>query len=138
MGAIKDAQSYFDGYQSDYVAITGNGNSDGAAFDTASHQMGITFLMGVAAYTDGDYELVIQDSADGSTDWQDVAAAKLLPQPGTAAVTLGAVTSDGDMLAKAGCFSTRRYVRARVTATSVTSGATVYVVIIKHGEYLPL
>ena len=138
MGAVRDAQSYFSVYKSDYTAISANGNTDGPAFDTADHEMGITFVMACCAYTDGDYELVIQDSADGSTDWTDIADGEKLPTPGTTAVTVGALTADGALMAKQGCFSTRRYVRARVTATSVTSGATIFTAIIKHGENLSL
>ena len=138
MGAVRDQQSLFDVYKSDFTAISSNTNTDGPAFDTADHEMGITFFMMILAYTDGDYELVLQDSADGSTDWQDIADAEKLPTPGTAAITLGALTADGAVAAKQGCWSTRRYVRARVTSTSVTTGASVLTGVIKHGEYLPL
>lgn len=137
MGAVRDAQAEYDVYKSDFTAISTDTNTDGPTFDTKDHELGITFVMACVAYTDGDYELVPQDSPDGST-WTDIPAAKLLPQPGTASVSIGALTADGAVMAKLGCFSTERYVRARVTSTSTTSGASIFTAIIKHGEYLPL
>lgn len=138
MSAVRDAQSMFDAYKSDFTAISTDTNTDGPAFDTKDHEMGTTFLIACVAYTDGDYELVPQESDDGSTGWTDIDAASLLPQPGTTAVSVGALTADGAVMGKLGCFSTKRYVRARVTSTGTTSGASIFTAIIKHGEYLPL
>lgn len=134
MSAVRDIASNHRGVLALSAAISTNTNTDGSAVDMADFELGVMFLMAVTAYTDGDYELVIQESADGSTGWTDVAAASLIG----ATVTLSAATAGGAVMGKQGAFSTKRYLRARVTSTSVTTGATMHITCVQAGEYLPL
>lgn len=115
--------------------ITTNTTTAGAIFDTRNFDLGIYFAMQVIAWTDGTYTLKIEHGDDAAlADAADVPAASLVY--GTLPA-LSAATAEGAMLPREGIHSTKRYVRASIVSTGVTSGATVQVLIVKDGEYLP-
>lgn len=107
----------------------------GGIIDTAAFDMGVTFAVLVTAYTDGTFTLKIEDGDNSSlTDAADVSTSQLVY--GTLpAVSAGA--AEGDIMAKEGVHSTKRYIRPSIVSTSVTTGATVQVVAILGAEVLP-
>lgn len=107
----------------------------GAIFDTADYDMGITFAMLCKSYTDGTFTLKIEHGDDsGLSDAADVDAAMLVYGSLPA---LTAAMTEGDAMPREGIHSTKRYVRASIVSTSVTTGATLQVIIIKGPELLP-
>lgn len=133
--AIKDAVTRFRVLQSGLDAISSNTTTAGEIFDTADYDEGISFAMACSNYTDGTYTLKIEHGDDpGLSDAADVDSSMLIY--GTLP-TITAATADGDALPREGVHSTKRYVRASVVSTGVTTGATIQVLIVKHGEYLP-
>ena len=114
------------------AAISTNTTTNGVIIDTADYGMGVKFAFNVASYTDGTYTVSFQegDAAD-LLDATAVPADKII---GTAPV-LSAVS--GGSLPSCGVHSTKRYVRAVVTSTGVTTGATVGGVVVLSGEYNP-
>ncbi|MCK4961246.1 MAG: hypothetical protein KAS19_02125 [Anaerolineales bacterium] len=114
------------------TAVSGDGDTFGSAVDTADYELGVMFAIALSSFTDGEYDITVQDSDDGSTDWQDVDAEELQNTPATADAASG-----NNRLSKVGAFSTRRYQRVRVTASSVTTGATVTGVCVEAAELKP-
>lgn len=107
----------------------------GGIIDTAHYDMGVTFAVLVTAYTDGTFTLKIEDGDNsGLSDAADVSTSQLV-YGALPAISAGA--SEGDIMAKEGVHSTKRYIRASIVSTSVTTGATVQVVAIIGAEVLP-
>lgn len=108
----------------------------GAIIDTADFDMGVFFSMLTTAYTDGTFTLKIEHGDDsGLSDAADVDSAMLV-YGSLPANSAGA--SEGDVMAKEGVHSTKRYLRASIVSTSVTTGATVQVIAVMGGEVLPV
>lgn len=111
--------------------ISSNTDTVSPAVDTVDYDEGLMVGMWVSSYTDGTFTLVIQDSPDGSTDWQDLPAEKVIGE--------AVLTGDSAFaMSTIGCFSNRRYIRAVVRSTGVTTGADASVVYIAKGEYQPV
>lgn len=105
-----------------HTSVVANGNTDGTAIDldqSGADFRTLMFVLLTGTRTDGTYTAVPQESADGSTGWTDVPAARLM---GSAAVS----TANG--LGEVGVIpdpSNARFLRLRIAATSVTTGAIV-------------
>ena len=93
----------------------------------------ITFFLSATAYTDGDYELKIEEG-----DESDLSDAAVVSDLVFTAPSVGAAVSDGDSIVRNGCNLTKRYVRASVVSTSVSSGATVFLGAITMPCVLPV
>ena len=118
----------------EYQEITTNTTTVGAIFDTSNFDLGIYFALQLIAWTDGAYALKIEDGDDsGLSDAADVAAAQLVY--GTLP-SLGAAVAEGAMLPREGVHSTKRYIRASIVSTGVTSGAFAQVLIVKDAEMM--
>lgn len=99
------------------TSTTTNGTSLGLA-ESGQNFRSAVFILTLGARTDGTYTLVPQESADGSTGWANVPAARVL---GSAALTAAngvgmvGVIPDPNVTA---------FLRMNVVSTVVTSGAT--------------
>lgn len=114
--------------------IGSNTTTVGAIFDTRNFDLGIYFALQVAAFTDGVFTLKIEHGDDsGLSDAADVTTAMLVY--GTLP-SLAAATAEGAMLPREGVHSTKRYVRASIVSTGVTTGADAQVLIVKDAEML--
>ena len=140
--AIRDMVSTLIVRLSSHTVITGNGTTNGADIDTAGYDLGVSFVMSAPVWTDGTYKLTFQEGdLSDLSDATNVPADKIIPIAGLDAVNTGIAatvgqTDENDLMPRAGIHSTKRYVRAVVTATGVTSGATVEVVAVLGGEQL--
>lgn len=113
-------------------AISSNTTTTGAIIDTADFDMGIYFAVDIYAYTDGTFTLKIEDGDDsGLSDAADVSTTQLVYGSLPA---LTAAIAEGGILAKEGIHSTKRYVRASIVSTGVTTGASVQVLAIAGAE----
>lgn len=116
------------------VAIGSNTTTNGVIIDTADFDMGIKFGFDMSAWTDGAFAISYEDGDDsGLSDAAAVSSDKIIGD----AVTLGAVTAAGAAFTGNGLFSTKRYVRAVITSTGVTTGATLSGIAVQAGEYNP-
>ena len=116
------------------TAVGSNTTTVGAIFDTADYDLGIYFAIMVDGRTDGTYTLKIEDGDDPSlSDAADVAANQLVY--GTLPA-LSADTASGAMLPREGVHSTKRFVRASIVSTAVTTGANVAAFIVKDAEVI--
>jgi hypothetical protein len=122
-------------------AITTNTTTAGAILDTAQFEMGITYFMGCPARTDGTYKLLLEWGDNSAlSDAVAVPAANLLVTTGANPVTTGitAATASGGEFLKVGVIcGDKRYIRASVVSTGVTSGATISVLCARSSECLP-
>jgi len=101
----------------DSAAITSNTTTYSEWIDTASFES-LTFIFSSATITDGSYQLVMQE-ADAS-DQSDAAAV-------ASDLVLGAFSyaaTDDNVAKRSGYIGKKRYVRAGLTSTGVTSGGT--------------
>lgn len=110
-------------------AIAANGAVNGSSIDTANFGLGVTAVLDVTGRTDGSYLLSLEDSDDDAS-FAAITSSKLV-----GSVTALSANSSG-VLKKIGAFGTRRYVRAVVTASSVTTGATRVCAILASGAEL--
>ena len=116
------------------TAISSDTVTNGDIIDTADFDMGIKFAFDVSAFTDGVFAISYEDGDDsGLSDAAAVDSEKIIGD----ALSLTAATGAADDHPGNGLFSTRRFVRAVVTSTGTTSGATVGAVAVEAGEYNP-
>ena len=118
----------------EYQEIVSNTTTVGAIFDTRNYDLGIYFALQLIAWTDGAFALLIEHGDDGALgDAAEVDAAMLVY--GTLP-SLGAAIAEGAELPAEGVHSTKRYVRASIVSTGVTSGAFAQVLIVKDAEMM--
>jgi hypothetical protein len=141
--AVRDMISTMSARLSSHTAITSNGITNGTIMDTAEYDLGVSFVMSAPIRTDGTYKLTFMEGDDsGLTDGTVVPADKIITLANTAddAVITGitaATTGPANLIKRAGVHSTKRYVRAVVNATAVTTGATISVTALLGAELIP-
>jgi hypothetical protein len=119
-----------------YHEFTSSSTHTGAVLDTADYDSGIMFGFALPAWADGTYTPSFDESDTGTSGWTAIPAEQLI---GTIAdVTLDAQTAEGDVMPTIGILSTKRYIRANVVASGVTSGATSLAVVAKMPELKPV
>jgi hypothetical protein len=117
------------------AAVTANGAVNGAAVDTQAIQTGLMFALGAIAYTDGAHVISFEQADDsGFTQNVNVIGADQLVG---AIADISAVTTNGDALAKIGILYTQQFVRAVITSTGVTTGATILAIATEHVDDAP-
>jgi hypothetical protein len=117
------------------VAIGSNTTTTGTIIDTADFDLGVYFVPFITAWTDGTFTLKIEDGdnsglSDAAVVSSDQLVYKSLP-------ALAAADVVGSTLSKEGVHSTKRYVRASIVSTGVTTGATVGIIAINGAELCP-
>ena len=117
------------------VAIGSNTTTAGTIVDTKDYDLGVYFVPFITAWTDGTFTLKIEDGDDSALSDAAVLASTQLVY-GTLPA-LGAADVVGESLAKEGVHSTKRYVRASIVSTGVTSGATVGIIVVNGAELCP-
>lgn len=134
--AVKDSRSYMLPELAFSAAISSDTTTNGAIIDTAKYELGLTFNVAAAAWTDGTYTFTLEESDDsGMSGAVDIDDSKLI---GTeAGLTISAAETQGDILGSIGVFSNLRYVRLKVTSTSTATGATIVSILEKSGEICP-
>lgn len=98
-------------------SISSNTTIAGSGIDIANYPVGFNFIMHTGARTDGTYTLLIEESDDNST-FTAVADDDLAKETQTA---LAAANSTLEI----GYIGAKRYVKASIVPTSVTTGAIV-------------
>lgn len=117
-------------------AIGTNATTPGAIIDTANYDLGLYFAMLCYAYTDGTFTLKIEEGDDAAlADASDIDLTKQSVYGALPAIT--AADAEGDVLPKEGVHSTKRYVRASIVSTGVTTGASLAVMAVAGPELLP-
>jgi hypothetical protein len=104
------------------TAVATNTATNGAAVDldqTGADYRIATAVVFLGAWTDGAFAPKVQESADGSTGWTDVPAARV--QGGASLGAAQAITEIG-VIPDPG---SARFIRVVVTSTGVTTGANV-------------
>jgi hypothetical protein len=135
--AVHDIRSDIQQNLAFLAAIGSDTTTNGFIFDTADFENGLMFAPFSTAYTDGTYDFTIEEGEDsGLSDATAVPTAKLIGS--LADLQQTAVTAEGDVLKTIGVFSNKRYVRINVVSTSVTTGATLGVVVSQRGENMPV
>lgn len=116
-------------------SISSNTTTQGAIIDTADFDLGVYFAMLCTAFTDGSYALKLEEGDDPAlADAADVDSSKLVY--GTLP-TLTAATAEGAFLSREGVHSTKRYLRASIVSTGVTTGADLAVLAVMGAELCP-
>ena len=127
---------------SSFNVITTNTTTNGAIIDTAQFGLGVSYFVAAPLFTDGTYKLTFtegeeSDLSDGTT----VTSNKIIPiqDPVQDAVNTGVTkrTFPVNLTQRAGLHSTKRFVRAEVVSTGVTTGATIVVMTTLGAEVLP-
>ena len=137
--SVKDIASNLEVIKIEDFAVSANGQLvSTVALDMADFEEGLVVAGNCTSYTDGDHVIGFQESSDdGASDpYADIAAEKIIGSD--AGRTVDAVTADGDSEKKAGCFSTKRYIKITIDSTGVTTGAAITVNAIRKGELLPV
>ena len=107
----------------------------GAIIDTADFDMGLYFAINCKSYTDGTYTLKIEDGDDSGLS--DAAVLDVTQLVYGSLPAISAALAEGDVMEKEGVHSTKRYVRASLVSTSVTTGATLTIVAVAGVEVCP-
>lgn len=95
-----------------------DGTANGTAVDrvVSSGTGDAVLVVSTGTITDGSHAITIQESADGSTGWANVAAANLQGSLPTV------VAANDDTVFEVGIRPTQRYLRAVATSTGSTTG----------------
>lgn len=111
----------------------------GAVIDTKDYPFDTTFIVGASAYTDGTYNLQVQEADDaGFTENVGVIDREHTVGQPTLPLSIAALTTPGtDNMTKFGVFATRRFLRLQVEATGVTTGATLEAFIALGADIVP-
>ena len=118
-------------------AVIANGATAGSIIDTFNFDLGLMFEFVTTAYTDGTYVFSIEEGDDPALSGSNlVTAAQIIGNLGDVDPSVAAV--NGDKVPTIGIFSTKRYVRVTVTATGVTTGATVLVLVVQKSADMPV
>ena len=116
------------------VAATGEVVSE--AFDIAGFDSGVMFGLMVNNYVDGDYTIFdILESDESTGTYTKLTADQYIRDTNSALVVQA--NSDG-VIPTLGCFSTKRYLKVTINATSVTTGADIIVLASAMGNDLPV
>lgn len=102
-------------------ALSGTTPATSDAIDTMLYKTGMAFaLSGAVTGTPDSFSIAlkIQDSPDGTNDWQDVNATSLAKQPATASITAANTLAQFRVSDYLGV-DTRRYIRVRATPAFV-------------------
>lgn len=117
------------------AAISSDTDTLGTAIDTAHFDDGVMFFINLPVYSAGDATFTLQESDASGGTYTDVAAAKLITPDGAVAYT--AQPSAGDFLGRIGCFSTKQFIKVKVTSSNSAS-YTVTAYAVKKGEIKPV
>ena len=115
------------------AAITTNTTTNGTAvdLDQTGQDFRVATLVAVSGtLTDGTYAFKVQESADGSTGWTDIPAARLQGSNPSIASSEDNVVKEVGVVPEPG---TARFLRAVCTSTSVTTGGTVGAILLLGG-----
>jgi len=116
--------------------IVADGDTFSLEFDTIDFESGLYWSVFVTVYNDGDYLLSAQESDVGGfnqSDWDDVPTEAYCNEQPIANSVTGAL----DPIPILGVFSTKRYVRLKITASNVTSGANLAGLVTAKADYRP-
>ncbi|MFD7860972.1 hypothetical protein [Streptomyces sp. NPDC059783] len=96
-----------------------DGTANGVAVDRVVNggMQDAVVIVSTGTVTDGSTAVAVQDSADGSTGWQPVAASQLQGTPPTI------VAANDDLVYEVGVRASRRYLRVVAVTTGSTTGA---------------
>lgn len=114
--------------------IGSNTTTNGDILDTADYDMGVFFAFDITAYTDGSFAISYEEGDESNLS--DATAVPVEKVIGDAVILTAVTTATGDHTGN-GVFSTKQFVRAVVTTTGVTTGATIQAVSVLKGEYNP-
>ncbi len=134
--AIHDIKNNLTQFNALSAVIASDTTTAGAIFDTADYELGFMVGLFAAAYTDGTYTVLIEESDDsGMSGAVTVSSDKII---GTQAdLTVTAVAATGDRIPTVGVFSNLRYVRVSVVSVSTTTGATIILPVTEAAELVP-
>jgi len=128
-----DLKSKLAAFRAGGLAITSDTSTASMSFDTADYDLGVMFTVAATDYTDGNYQLVLQESDDDIV-FTDVPVEKIIGS----ADDITAATANGGTLSRLGLFSNDRYVRVNVVSTGVSTGANLEVSFIGRAELHPV
>ena len=119
------------------AVVSGNGATAGAIIDTFNFDLGLMLQFAATAYTDGTYVFSIEEGDDSAlSDASAVVAAQIIGDLTAISPTAAAV--NGDKVQTIGLFGTKRYIRVTVTASVVTTGAAIVVLVVQKASDKPV
>ncbi len=134
--AVKDIRSGLLPELALFANVVGNGDSVGAIIDTAKFDLGLVFDFMAVNYQDGTYTPKVEEDDDiGFSSPSEIEAGRLIGS--IVGSTLSAETAQGGQLPSLGVFGNKRFIRLTITASSVTNGADIAIVINKAAEVSP-
>ena len=115
----------------DTATIATDTTTAGNIIDTRNYD-GLEFVIQTVAWTDGAYDVLIEDG--DAANLSDAAAVADVHLLGTEAIALGAA----DLVAEIGYKMVKRYVRLSIVSTGTTSGADLNAVAVKTALRVPV
>lgn len=109
---------------------TDTNNQDVSDFDG-----GVKFNIYIQSYTDGDYEVQIFESDDGSS-FDQLTGDSLIPA--STSISLSAATSIDAIVSSVGFISAKKFAKLRIVSTNTSTGATILVTMDEMPEIKPV
>lgn len=108
-------------------AITTDTTTDGNAIDLKGYDSAEVYVV-TGTVTDGDYTLILEESATGSFGGEETAVADT-DLVGTEALASFTADTDDNKIGRVGYVGSKRYIRPTIVSTSTSSGATLGVLV---------
>jgi len=132
--ATQDIRSDLDQFNAFNAVIASDATTAGAIIDTADYDLGLMYTVLAANYTDGTYDLLLEEDDDvGFGSATAVPSGSLIG----ALPSLSAI-SPLDSLGTVGVFGNKRFLRASIVSTATTTGAHVVVLMTRKAESAPV
>ena len=122
-------------------AITTNTTTTGSAVDTADFNGGVNIVFQAGTITDGTYTPLITESDTSGGSYTAVSDEYLIPQDtsdATIAPEAQAALTASNSVSKIGYVGYKRFIKAALVSTGVTSGGTLAAVVNKLGDVAPV
>jgi hypothetical protein len=134
---VKDLRSDIKVVTAQIDVISTDTTTDGAIIDTSHYENGVAFSYVAAAWTDGTYTPLLEESATGAFAGEEtpIADANLIGTEAGAAISAASV--ELGVQGTIGIFSTLQFVRSTLVSTGTSTGATIVVSAIVAPELIP-
>ena len=132
---LKDIASDLNVQRVQAITISSSTTTYSTSIDTKDMDTGAFLAFLCTAYTDGSYAITLQDSADNSS-FADLATGQY--NGGSTSLTVAAATAALANMPKLGASGNRRYLRAKIVSTTVTTGAAISVIAVVSNELSPI
>lgn len=89
------------------------------------------------SYTDGDYEITLQEADEIGGTFTDIPSEKLISSNGNGNIVISSANATGSLMETLGAFANKKIIRGKIVSTNVTTGAVLQLILGKMQDNRP-